>query len=298
MRERRASQTAMLVALARALANDGLTTLPGFVDPAAESLLSPGWKRAHWLFRRWIRRAPPAKRDLAIAQLDAITLRVAAVDTELALAVAGGCRQVVLLGAGLDTRAFRLSALAGAAVWEVDHPATQAYKRRTAAALRPRARAVAFVPVDFERADALADRLRESGFRPAEPTAWVWEGVVMYLTDEAVRRTLGEIAGCSAPGSALVLTYHEPHPSRLVSREQILRRALLSFWRERQIGQRPRETMAREIRRVDWEVVRDTGPAEWAARLGAAEPVGDIARVSRLLVARPHLAGAPSPTRA
>jgi methyltransferase (TIGR00027 family) len=274
----------MLVAMARALADDGFTTVPAFRDPVARQLLSPQWAWYLRLSSGWQKRTAPEKRARAMAQLDAIILRVAAIDAEIEAAVAAGCRQLVVLGAGLDTRAFRLDALAGVDVFEVDHPATQAYKRRAAGSLRPRAKSMTFVAVNFER-DSLEEGLRAAGFRSHEPAAWAWEGVVMYLTDEAVRGTLADIARSSRQGSVLVINYHEPETGA-ASRERRLSQMLLSFWREPQIGLRTRETMQAEVRRAGFDVVSDTPPSEWAARLGAEQPAGRTARISRLLVAR------------
>ncbi len=284
MHERRPSQTASMVATARALANDGFTRVPGFRDPYARALLPPGWASAYRLFSRWSRRARPEQRDRAMARIDIIPLRVAMFDAELMAAVAGGCRQLVLLGAGLDTRAFRMPSLAAVAVYEVDHPATQAYKKRKASALTPLASSVTFVPVDFE-SGSMAESLNRTGFRSDEPTVWVWEGVVMYLTDQAVRSTLADIARCSARGSILIANYHTPH-SKPVDREHRVRRVLLSLWREPQIGQRTPDTMHDEMRRAGFEVVSDTDPPEWARRLEAKAPDGQAARVMRILVAR------------
>lgn len=120
--------------------------------------------------------------------------------------------QLVILGAGLDARAHRLPELAGTTVFEVDHPATQAYKRPRATTFPITARAVRYVAVDFER-DDLGERLAESGQTTDEPTSWIWEGVTMYLTREAVGATLSTIAALSAKGSTLVLTYGTPELS-------------------------------------------------------------------------------------
>jgi methyltransferase (TIGR00027 family) len=114
--------------------------------------------------------------------------------------------QVVVLGAGLDARAHRMVELAEADVFEVDHPSTQRYKRRRAADLSVHARSLTYVPVDFER-DDLAQRLAESGHDVAKPTMWLWEGVTMYLTRDAVRATLAIMAARSAPSSTIALTY-------------------------------------------------------------------------------------------
>jgi methyltransferase (TIGR00027 family) len=282
----RPSQTASLVALMRALAHQGFTTARGFSDPFAAALLSPGWAAARTLFAGALRRARPGGRDRAVAQLDVIPLRVLAIDAELEKAVAAGCHQLVLLGAGLDTRAYRMRALAEVAVYEVDHPATQAYKRRKVAALQPMARSLRFVATNFE-VDALGACLAAAGHRTDEPTVWVWEGVVMYLSDEALRATLRDIAKCSAPGSTLLIHYHTPRSVVSEDRlEQRVRRLVLALWHEPQIGERAPATMAEAVRCAGFEVTSDTGASEWAPRFGAQKPAGEMARVARLLVSR------------
>jgi O-methyltransferase involved in polyketide biosynthesis len=112
----------------------------------------------------------------------------------------------VILGAGFDTRAWRLDALADATVFEVDHPDTQALKRARAAALPAKAREVRFVATDFRR-DDLAASLRAAGYDESRPAFWLWEGVTMYLRPEAVAANLEALAALSAPGSHLALTY-------------------------------------------------------------------------------------------
>ncbi len=278
MRADRPSQTASLVAMARALAHDGFTTAKGFSDPVARSLLSRGWTLAYRFVARGLRKAKPEGRAKALAQLDVLPLRVLAIDAELAAAIAAGCRQLVILGAGLDTRAYRLDALADVDVFEVDHPATQAFKRSRAAALRPLARSLEYVTVDFER-DALAERLRAAGHDPNRPTVWVWEGVVMYLTETALRAALAAIAGASAAGSVLVVHYHLP------GAEKRKMTWLLGFWREPQIGVLTRDAMHAELRRAGLEVLRDSTPDEWTARFGASPLAGETARITRLAVA-------------
>jgi methyltransferase (TIGR00027 family) len=284
VRRDRPSQTASFVALARALANDGFTTIPGFSDPVARKLLSPMWTAGYRFLSRWTQRARGEARDRAIAQLEIIPLRVAAIDDQLDKAIADGCRQLVILGAGLDTRAFRMASLADVAVFEVDHPATQSYKRRASSGLHATAKSLAFVAVDFERR-ALGPSLRDAGFDASKPAAWIWEGVVMYLTDEAVRNTLDDVASCSARGSVLIVHYHEPYTQagRQARRAQDL---LLSVWREPQIGLRTPDAMHAEAMRAGFDVVSDTRAGEWARRFGAKDPVGPPADVAHLLVAR------------
>jgi methyltransferase (TIGR00027 family) len=281
MRDGSPSQTAVLVAFARALADEGLTTATGFHDPAARSLLPWLYEVLCARMERWMKRVGPGPRARVAEQVDVVPLRVMAINAELEQAVAAGCRQVVVLGAGLDTRAYYMTALADAEVFEVDHPATQAFKRSKAAALRPVAGRLIYVAVDFER-DALTERLAAAGHRADAPTAWVWEGVVMYLTDAALRATLRAAAERSAAGSVLLVHYHEPGAERAYG----LLRLALSLLGEPQIGLRTRAAMTAEVARAGFTVEHDTAAADWAARFGANPPVTRIARATRLLAAR------------
>jgi methyltransferase (TIGR00027 family) len=145
----------------------------------------------------------------SLGLVDHIELRTAAIDAALVAAAARGVAQLVILGAGLDARAWRMPELAAAVVFEIDHPATQGKKRAWMQAAVPRARDVRFVSVDFER-DALGERLAEVGHERTAPTAWVWEGVTPYLSRAALHGTLGEVGRASAPGSMLAVTYMTP----------------------------------------------------------------------------------------
>jgi methyltransferase (TIGR00027 family) len=127
----------------------------------------------------------------------------------LAACVARGVRQIVILGAGLDTFSLRNPhAGQGVRVFEVDYPATQAWKRdRLKAAELPVPPSLTFAPVDFER-QSLADGLAAAGFRSDRPAYFQWLGVVPYLSREAIVTTLDFIAGI--PGSEVVFDYGEP----------------------------------------------------------------------------------------
>jgi methyltransferase (TIGR00027 family) len=124
-------------------------------------------------------------------------------------AVDRGTRQIVILGAGLDTFALRNPHGARQIrIYEVDHPATQAWKRQCLAeaqlALPP---SLIFVPVDFER-DDLREKLIGSGFQQNSPAFFTWLGVVPYLTRDAIASTLDDMA--SIPNSEVVFDYMEP----------------------------------------------------------------------------------------
>ena len=126
-------------------------------------------------------------------------------EDELACAVAHGVRQYVVLGAGLDTFAYR-NPHAGLRVFEVDHPATQAWKREQlqAAGIAIPA-ALTFVPIDFER-QTLAEGLGQSGFDLSAAAFFSWLGVTPYLTRDACMTTLSFVAKMPA-GSGVVFDF-------------------------------------------------------------------------------------------
>jgi methyltransferase (TIGR00027 family) len=126
-------------------------------------------------------------------------------EDELARAIARGVSQYVILGAGLDTYAYRHRS-PDLKVFEVDHPTTQAWKREQLdAAGIAIPESVTFVPVDLE-AEILADRLGGSGLDVTRPAFFAWLGVVPYLTADAVRSTLTFIASCPS-GTSVAFDY-------------------------------------------------------------------------------------------
>jgi methyltransferase (TIGR00027 family) len=268
-----------MVTLLRALANAGMTHVKGFEDPTARHFLSPGWSK---LYERVVRKSGSESFSEGVRSgSDLLALRTLVIDLRLREALARGVRQVVILGAGLDGRAFRLKELAHATVFEVDHPSTQAVKRDRAAGLTSTARSLVFVPVDFEK-DSLGEALEAAGHRADEPTAWVWEGVVMYLTLEAVRQTLRTVADRSAPSSTVIIEYHTPAGG---GRGGLLKALVLRFWGEPQIGLRPPGEMMVELNAVDFRVTSDSGTSDWARHYGIEAPPYAAAHQARILVA-------------
>jgi methyltransferase (TIGR00027 family) len=130
------------------------------------------------------------------------------IDEALERAVKNGATQVVILGAGFDTRAYRfVELLKHSRVIEVDAAPTQAYKkRRIHEILRDLPTNLTYCAIDFATED-LMDGLRRVGLSEDEKTFYIWEGVCMYLPEISVRRTLQTIASHSNPGSMLVLDY-------------------------------------------------------------------------------------------
>jgi methyltransferase (TIGR00027 family) len=135
-------------------------------------------------------------------------LRTRFIDDALERAVKNGATQVVILGAGFDTRAHRFrELLKDCMVIEVDTAATQNHKkRRIESIVIDVPTNLAYLEIDFTN-DDLGSALRAAGIRRAEKTFYIWEGVIMYLPEESVRKTLLTIASHSAPGSSVVLDY-------------------------------------------------------------------------------------------
>jgi methyltransferase (TIGR00027 family) len=145
--------------------------------------------------------APPGAGVLQQVLPDWLAVRTRFFDDHLLAMTRAGREQVVLLGAGLDTRAFRLDWPAGTHVFEVDLPAVQAFKARVLAGRGPDT--ARRTPV---AADLLGDwrgALLAAGFDPGRPTAWLCEGLLFYLAPEAVEHLIGTVGVLSAPGSTL-----------------------------------------------------------------------------------------------
>ena len=135
-------------------------------------------------------------------------VRTRFIDEMMECAVRGGATQLVILGAGFDTRAHRFSELLqDAAVIEIDYGATQEYKkRRVEAALGGAPANVTYASIDFAR-ESLGEALRRAGFEPARKTYYICEGVSMYVPEDGMKETLRAVAAESAPGSTLLLEY-------------------------------------------------------------------------------------------
>jgi len=199
------SRTAFGAALHRA-AHQILDIPPVFADPLALKIVG---EEAEGALRRG--EDPHAARNTRQTALRAlIAARSRLTEDCLDEAYGRGVRQYVLLGAGLDTFAYRAGArYCGLAVFEVDHPATQGWKRaRLKDARISVPPSVTYAPVDFER-ETLTDGLSRAGFDSARPALFAWLGVTPYLTRDAVMATLGTIAGL-AGGTEVIFDYPEP----------------------------------------------------------------------------------------
>jgi len=208
MRQGYASRTAEQNALFRALESSLPESRRLFEDPLARAFL--GWPLAFvggvalvpglrqfvpwYIDHRW-----PGVRSSVVA-------RTRLIDDAITASLAEHTQQLVILGAGFDSRAYRLPGLRGITVFEVDHPDTQATKRRVLErALPVPPMHVRFVGTDFNL-DDLDSAMGAAGYRKSARTFFLWEGVTNYLTEAAVDSTLRWCSRAS-PGSLLLFTY-------------------------------------------------------------------------------------------
>lgn len=211
-------------------------------------------------------------------------------EDELNGAIKRGVRQYVILGAGLDTFAFRNPYGAEKLrVFEVDHPDTQSWKRQqlTAAKLAVPA-ALTYVPVNFE-IESLDVKLREAGFRATEPAFFSWLGVSMYLTPDTVMETLKFVASVSASGGGIVFDYITPLDRLGI--HQRLRAFVLNTWL-RAIGEPWKshftpEAMMRSLKLMDFTTIEDMGTDQIDARYFKKRVNGEmVSGPGRLLCAQ------------
>ncbi|MEV6840362.1 class I SAM-dependent methyltransferase [Streptomyces sp. NPDC051133] len=299
---RAASRTAVLVCQGRAAAHGRATGQ--FGDPVAVGLLRDAERMPVDAVRA---NTPPAGwRERMVyesvrACAEVVVPRTVAIDEAVRARLTG---QLVILGAGLDTRAWRLPELAQTDVWEVDHPASQQDKRARLAAAAPMlrgtdegdllaaelpavARTVRFTPVDFA-VDDLGAALHAAGHDPSAPTTWLWEGVVPYLTRDEVRATVAALAARTVPGSALVLNYQAPSARAAAGR--LLTRVLgssvtsgepwRSLWRPQQ--------MAALLAEHGLRVVSDDNLLALAHTLGSPARGRTALQSGRVAVAESH----------
>jgi methyltransferase (TIGR00027 family) len=213
------SRTALRVALRRAAHQ--LYDAPPLVleDPLAVPILGEAYiPEVH-------RTATKLNKPFSVSLRAFLVARSRYAEDNLAYAMSQGVTQYVLLGAGLDTFAHR-NPYPHLRVFEVDHPATQQWKRELLATSDiPTPSSLTYVPVDFER-HSLPGQLQAVGFNASIPTFFTWLGVVPYLTLPAFRSTISFLAG-QPPGTGLVLDYGQPR-SALPFLEQLAHDSLAS----------------------------------------------------------------------
>jgi len=179
-------------------------------DRVAIALLPPVWQA----FVRPLRFAVVRKPTLWYRErqfpgvIGNVICRTRFIDDVVRRELESGAQQAVVLGAGFDTRAYRIPALERVDVFEVDHPSVQELKeRRLRSALGSVPDHVRLVAIDFDEQELLPS-LESAGFDVDERTVFVWEGVTQYITEDAIRSTLEVVSSC-AEGSTVVFTYIE-----------------------------------------------------------------------------------------
>jgi methyltransferase (TIGR00027 family) len=279
MRAEQPSRTAHFVALGRALADAGLSHVPDFRDPTARAFLSEKGTRSLAKAERGARLGKNGfGMRLSRNMAGMMALRSSAIDAALREAIAAGARQVVILGAGYDGRAWRMPELNSLRVFEVDHPATQQNKRARAANLPPANAIVTFVAINFEN-ESLDEVLDRAGHDSAVPTCWIWEGVVMYLTQSAMRSTAAAISGRSAAQSTLIVNYHAESGRHFAN-------LILRFIGEPHKSAWTPDEMAADLAAVGFGVLADTGLLDWNARFGQNGGTMERGSFMRIAVAR------------
>jgi methyltransferase (TIGR00027 family) len=219
-----------------------------------------------------------------------IAVRARLVDDLASEAAAAGATQIILLGAGFDTMAFRIrEALRSSTLYEVDHPATQIIKRGVSARLDAPAN-VRFVGVDFERDDLLA-RLREAGHDGRARTFIVWVGVSYYLTAESARETMARAASLGGCGTRIVFDYML---REVIDRTTANRDALNKARRVAQLGEPwlfglQKDEVPAFLEASGFRLLRDYDPEELGARYapGRARPMSYVRIALAELAPRP-----------
>lgn len=207
MKSGKGSRSAEGVTLARAIESRRPRHIRVCHDPVAEHFLT-GMSRL--LVNERIRNLLIAVKPMPVRAGIAgyVPLRTRFIDDRLKACLNDGLDQVVILGAGYDSRALRFEELkTGMKVFEVDRPQTQAVKfsrlRKVYGSIPGH---VTYVPIDFDR-DDLQEKLLRHGYDSEGKTLFIWEGVTYYLDSEAVDQTLSFIAGRSKPGSSVIFDY-------------------------------------------------------------------------------------------
>jgi methyltransferase (TIGR00027 family) len=196
-----------------------------------------------------------------------IAVRTRFAEDALAAAVAQGVRQLVVLGAGLDTYAYRGALRDRLQIFEVDHPATQVWKRqRLAEADIPIPDKLTFAGVDFER-ETLREGLAAAGFDSAQRSFFTWLGVVPYLTEEAAFATLRFIG--SLPGGAQVVFDYSNPPDSLSAESRAahdMRAAHVAELGEAWVSYFESDPLGAKLRALGFSEIEDLGPLQIAAR--------------------------------
>jgi methyltransferase (TIGR00027 family) len=256
----RASFTALAVASARALATNARAAVVDPHDAVAERLLPRPLSRLLGAAR-----LTPGAARASLGFVDHVALRTAMLDRLLDDALQRGIGQVVIVGAGLDSRAHRLPALRDATVYELDHPDSQRVKRERARGLPVMAADLRYVPADLEQF-GFAQGLADAGHDKNAPSFYLLEGLVPYLRHQVVERGVHELSDTAAAGSQIAITYVTPDMLWLRRFRRVL---LLSM---RALGEPlqtplPPEGIAGLLRNEGFSVEHDSDTRDWWQQL-------------------------------
>lgn len=268
----RPSLTALAVSFARAVATVDARGPAYGIDPVAMRLLPLPLRLvvdAAAAGARFSRVPLLALRALSMGVINHAELRSLAIDEVARAALDQGATQIVILGAGLDARAWRLPEAANARTFEVDHPATQGYKRARAGRAEGHVR---FVAVDFQK-DSLDERLAAAGHDVKARTLWIWEGVTMYLPHEATIATLKIVSARSAAGSTIAMTYVTPDMVSLPPAMMPLVRAGFHALGEPLHGLLTPPEVKQTFDAMKITLEDDTGVPDWIARFAPSHRV-------------------------
>lgn len=275
MRQSHASRTAEFMALFRALESSRLPGKRLFTDLFAQGFLKPSLRFAVHLFGvpivgawipwyidyRW-----PGARTSAIA-------RTRLIDDMLERKLRDGIDQVAILGAGFDSRAYRIPGIGRTRVFEVDHSDTLREKReRLQKVLGSVPGHVVFAQVDFNR-QSLGEVLQATGFDCKLRTFFIWEGVTNYLSEQAVDATL-RFVSANAPGTQIVFTYvHREvldNPSHFEG-TRTLTRTLQSLGEPWTFGLKPSE-LPGYLKARGLQLIEDLGSVDYRTRYMGSSP--------------------------
>ncbi len=202
MKENQSSQSALGVALFRAIESQKPEARRICYDPYARAFLPT----ASYILVKLIVESGLYERMGPGAE-GFIIVRERYIDDYLKTGLAEGLDQIAILGAGFDTRAYRIPGIEKTRVFEIDYPTTQEAKRKALKkVIDPLPRYVTFLPVDFNT-QSLGERLQTCGFNEQAKTLFIWQGVTYFLNAQGVDSTLNFIANHAGPGSSIIFDY-------------------------------------------------------------------------------------------
>jgi methyltransferase (TIGR00027 family) len=203
-------------------------------DPYAHALMQGGFL---YSLLKWMIESGLYDR-LAPGAVSFVVGRERYIDDFLKTCLSEGLDQVVLMGAGYDTRPYRIPGIGKTRVFEIDQAATQEDKlKRLEKVIHPLPTNVTFLPMDFNT-QSLGERLNSAGYNEDSKTLFIWQGVTYFLTNAGVENTLSFIANHSGPGSAVVFDYfyneilRDPHRNEV----QAMRRTARAFGEDYTFG--------------------------------------------------------------